>query len=364
MIEPAVLSSKYVLEAEELQIGYEKMLLEITLRIRRGQKIGIIGPNGIGKSTFLKTAAGIIPPLKGKCIQGQRVEMEYFDQQTAAWQSDMSVIDHFQAQYPSLTNKEARGVLGRFLFSGKDAAKMVSELSGGEKSRLKFAEIFQNRPNFLLLDEPTNHMDIQAREVLEANLRAYGGTVLFVSHDRYFIDRIAQALLVFEKDRVTYYPFGYRHYLERKQREARYPHAVKAEELGMRAEDKALVESMRNVPEAERGMLKRISTEQLYQDWKLRLLEEDLLQCQVRCEELAGQIAEAEEAIYLLWITSKNEDCGKVEEMEEMEKQLQGLLEKLEKAQELYTKRCLEWDELTEPLDEESENVREDIPEE
>ena len=219
-IDPEIRSAKWVLEAEHLQIGYDRALLELSLRIRRGQKIGIIGPNGAGKSTFLKTAAGLLPPVKGTCSLGLNVLIGYFDQQTAALSSDLTVAEHFHELFPSLTEKDVRQILGAFLFSGKAASKKVSSLSGGEKSRLVLAELFQSRPNFFLLDEPTNHMDIPARETLESAFQAYTGTLLFVSHDRYFIRQVAKSLLIFDDHSVLYYPFGYEHYLERKARAA------------------------------------------------------------------------------------------------------------------------------------------------
>ena len=131
------------------------------------------------------------------------------------------MLEHFTAQFPALTEKEARSILGAYLFGGRDAQKKVSSLSGGEKARLVLAELLQSRPNFLVLDEPTNHMDIQAKETLESAFRAYKGTILFVSHDRYFIRQVADAVMIFENQTVMYYPFGYEHYLERKARRTR-----------------------------------------------------------------------------------------------------------------------------------------------
>ena len=355
-IQPQVTSGKYVLEAEELQIGYDYALLEVSLRIRRGQKIGIIGPNGIGKSTFLKTAAGVLAPIKGKCVTGQRVTMEYFDQQTASIQADSSVKEHFHGLYPSMTEKEVRSVLGRWMFGGKDAAKLVSSLSGGEKSRLMFAEIFQNCPNFMILDEPTNHMDIQAREMLESAFRAYQGTLLFVSHDRYFISQVADALLVFEKDQVIYYPFGYRHYRERLRRAQEHTTSVDGGELlgiGMRAEDKALVEEMRSVPEAEKGRFQTISTEQAYRDWMMRLMEEDLELAAEKVRELEKELerlSQLEIAVGLGYVVDIRESetcCFYPEVLEEDSLAVSGekLLECLELALNQWTEKCLDWDE-------------------
>lgn len=364
-IHPGITSAKYVLEAEHLQIGYDKAIMELGIRIRRGQKIGVIGPNGIGKSTFLKTAAGILPPVKGKCTMGLRVTMEYFDQQTASIQADCTVKEHFHRMYPSMTEKEVRSVLGRWMFGGKDAAKMVSDLSGGEKSRLMFAEMFQNCPNFMILDEPTNHMDIQAREMLESAFRAYQGTLLFVSHDRYFISQIADALMVFEKDRVIYYPFGYRHYRERLRRAQEHTAAAEkrpgSEECSdgegvlagcMRAEDLALVESMRNVPEAEKGRFQTISTEQAYKEWRMRLMEEELDQWEMRVQKLLLQLEEQnqrEMAAGLGYITAtegEDTECAEAEcaDIECVETE-QTLSDALSLVLEEWTEKCIEWDE-------------------
>lgn len=364
-IHPGITSAKYVLEAEHLQIGYDKAIMELGIRIRRGQKIGVIGPNGIGKSTFLKTAAGILPPVKGKCTMGLRVTMEYFDQQTASIQADCTVKEHFHRMYPSMTEKEVRSVLGRWMFGGKDAAKMLSDLSGGEKSRLMFAEIFQNCPNFMILDEPTNHMDIQAREMLESALRAYQGTLLFVSHDRYFISQIADALMVFEKDRVIYYPFGYRHYRERLRRAQEHTAAAEkrpaSEECPdgegvlagcMRAEDLALVESMRNVPEAEKGRFQTVSTEQAYREWRMRLMEEELDRWEMRVQKLLLQLEEQTQRKmaaglgYIMGMESEDTECTEAEcaDTECVETE-QTLSDALSQALEEWTEKCIEWDE-------------------
>lgn len=275
-ITPLVRSSKWVLEAKHLQIGYADTLLELSLRIRRGQKIGIIGSNGAGKSTFLKTIAGLIPPKKGTLNLGPSVQIAYFDQQSAMLQSDQTVAEHFHNLFPALTEKEVRSTLGAYLFPGKDAQKKVENLSGGEKSRLVLAELLQSRPNLLLLDEPTNHMDIPARETLESAFRAYQGTLLFVSHDRYFIQQVAESLLIFDEHSVLYYPFGYTHYVEHCQKNNDYSnHAAR-----IQAEEQALISGLKNVPKAERHQLKEIPTEQAYHEWQLSLARSPLEQIQ------------------------------------------------------------------------------------
>ena len=279
-IEPLIPGSKWVFEAEHLKIGYDRALLEITLRIRRGQKIGILGPNGSGKSTFLKTVAGLLQPFQEKdksverrCVLGNNITIGYFDQHSAEIQSEKSVAEHFHDLFPSMTEKEVRNILGMYLFPGKLASRRVSDLSGGEKARLVLAELLQSRPNFLVLDEPTNHMDVQAKETLESAFQAYTGTILFVSHDRYFIRQVAQSVLIFEDGGPMYYPFGYEHYLEKKQKADEYGEELSAQ---VKAEDAALLAGMRAVPKAERHRLKEFSVEEAYADWKLRLVQEKL----------------------------------------------------------------------------------------
>lgn len=279
-IEPLIPGSKWVFEAEHLKIGYDRALLEITLRIRRGQKMGILGPNGAGKSTFLKTVAGLLQPFQEKdksverrCVLGNNITIGYFDQHSAEIQSEKSVAEHFHDLFPSMTEKEVRNILGMYLFPGKLASRRVSDLSGGEKARLVLAELLQSRPNFLVLDEPTNHMDVQAKETLESAFQAYTGTILFVSHDRYFIRQVAQSVLIFEDGGPMYYPFGYEHYLEKKQKADEYGEELSAQ---VKAEDAALLAGMRAVPKAERHRLKAFSVEEAYADWKLRLVQEKL----------------------------------------------------------------------------------------
>ncbi|MEQ2562319.1 ABC-F family ATP-binding cassette domain-containing protein [Ventrimonas sp. CLA-AP-H27] len=279
-IEPLIPGSKWVFEAAHLKIGYDRALLEITLRIRRGQKIGILGANGAGKSTFLKTVAGLLQPFQEKdksverrCVLGNNITIGYFDQHSAEIQSEKSVAEHFHDLFPSMTEKEVRNILGMYLFPGKLASRRVSDLSGGEKARLVLAELLQSRPNFLVLDEPTNHMDVQAKETLESAFQAYKGTILFVSHDRYFIRQVARSVLIFEENGPMYYPFGYEHYLEKKQKAEEYGEELSAQ---VKAEDAALLEGMRAVPKAERHRLREFSTEEAYADWKLRLVYEKL----------------------------------------------------------------------------------------
>ncbi len=209
-----------VLYTSELAIGYDHPLSVVSLDLKRGEKLGILGGNGLGKSTFLKTIVGKIPALSGEYRFGTNVQIGYFDQQMAMYTSNKSVLDDFWDEYPNLTETEARNALGAFLFSGDDVFKNVNMLSGGEKVRLALCKILKTRPNVLVLDEPTNHMDIVGKETLESMLKDYKGTLIFVSHDRYFVKKVATQLLVFEDGTTNLYQFGYEQYQEKLDREA------------------------------------------------------------------------------------------------------------------------------------------------
>lgn len=209
-----------VLYTSELAIGYDHPLSVVSLDLKRGEKLGILGGNGLGKSTFLKTIVGKIPALSGEYRFGTNVQIGYFDQQMAMYTSNKTVLDDFWDEYPNLTETEARNALGAFFFSGDDVFKNVNMLSGGEKVRLALCKILKTRPNVLVLDEPTNHMDIVGKETLESMLKDYKGTLIFVSHDRYFVKKVATQLLVFEDGTTNLYQFGYEQYQEKLDREA------------------------------------------------------------------------------------------------------------------------------------------------
>lgn len=314
-IQPSHPGSKWVLEAEHLKIGYEQALLEISLRVRRGQKIGIIGDNGVGKSTFLKTIAGLQEPLEGSFSMGNNVLTGYFDQNSAALDSEKTVAEHYHDLFPVMTDKEVRHNLGDYLFSGAEASKRISSLSGGERARLVLCELITSRPNLMLLDEPTNHMDIRARETLESAFKAYTGTMLFVSHDRYFISQVADAILVFQGDEVLYYPFGYEHYIDRKRR------CGSDDIIAMiQAEDQAMIADLKAVPKPERHRLKEIGTEEGHIDWKLRLEAEPM---EAAMEQVETMVRYMNEAVTM--------------------EQYEGWERKLEHAYVEWTETCLQW---------------------
>ncbi len=204
---------KDMLEVSELAVGFDKVLSTVNLKVAKGDKIGIIGGNGLGKSTFIRTLVGDVAALSGSFTFSGRASIGYFDQQMAQYMSGDTVLQDFMSAFPNLTEFEARSALGAFLFTGEDVFKTVNVLSGGERVRLALCKIFKKRPNFLILDEPTNHMDIVGKETLEEMLSHFSGTVIFVSHDRYFIKKIATKVLDFKPQKTELYNFGYEEYL-------------------------------------------------------------------------------------------------------------------------------------------------------
>lgn len=213
-LKPALESGKEVLSVRNLEVGYDVPLARISFELKRGEKIAVVGDNGTGKSTLLKTLVGRLPALGGEFGFGVNVQTGYFDQESAQYASTKDVLTDFRDEFPDLTQTEARSALGAFLFTQDDVFRQVKLLSGGEKARLALCKIFQRRPNLLILDEPTNHMDIVGKETLENLLKAYEGTVLFVSHDRYFVRRVADKLLELRAEGAAFYPFGYEQYAE------------------------------------------------------------------------------------------------------------------------------------------------------
>ena len=221
MFSPRIESYTNVINAKKLAIGYDSVLSESTFLLQKGNKMAIIGENGKGKSTLLKTLVGVLPALGGEFTIGNNVEWGYFDQQKAVQDDadpEQTILDNFWEEYPKLVREEVRSALGGFLFSGEDVMKKMGQLSGGEKVRLSLCKIFQTKPNLLILDEPTNHMDIVGKQALEQMLADFPGTVLFVSHDRYFIKQVATHILDFTKDEVKQYNCTYDEYLIEKEK--------------------------------------------------------------------------------------------------------------------------------------------------
>ncbi len=210
----AIKGGKSVLNMDHYKIGYDKPLFEVTHEILRGQRICVMGDNGSGKSTLLKTIIGQVPSLGGYMMLGHQIDIGYFDQNIASYKNGNTVLEELWNEYPDKDMYEIRSTLGAFLFSSDEVFKEVSVLSGGEKVRLALAKLMLKNANFLLLDEPTNNLDIVSKEALETALKNYDGTILFVSHDRYFIKQVATSCLVVENGELKYYPDGYKDYID------------------------------------------------------------------------------------------------------------------------------------------------------
>jgi ATP-binding cassette, subfamily F, member 3 len=211
-------SGNDVLKATSLAIGYQDDIVSenISFNLSRGDSTALVGPNGVGKSTLLKTIVDKLPAIAGNIHNGSNVSIGYYDQEQAELSSNKKVLNELWDEYPLKTEKEIRTVLGNFLFSGDDVLKIVTTLSGGEKARLALAKMMLQKSNFLILDEPTNHLDLDSKEVLENALIDYPGTILFVSHDRYFINRIATKVIELDKKGATEFLGDYDYYIEKK----------------------------------------------------------------------------------------------------------------------------------------------------
>lgn len=222
-LQPNFDSGKDVLTVKNLTIGYDNPLATLNFKIMRNKKVGILGDNGIGKSTLLKTLVGKVPMLSGSYNYGHNVDIGYFEQQNFKHTQTISVLEDYREEFPKLNETQLRKDLGCFLFTKENVEKPLNTLSGGEMVRLQLLKIFKHNPNFLILDEPTNHLDILSKETLENMLIDYPGTLLTVSHDRYFLRKLCDMIIEIRKDKVNIYEYGYNEYEEKKQKEKLEP---------------------------------------------------------------------------------------------------------------------------------------------
>lgn len=316
-------SGNMVLSAENLGIGYDGVpLAEVSFKLFKGQKLAVIGENGKGKSTLLKTLMGFIPSTGGFYEYGYHVVKEYFDQQMEFKNAENTVFEDFSNEFPRLSTREIRQSLGAFLFSGEDVFKKIEVLSGGEKVRLLLCKIFKKNPNLLLLDEPTNHMDILGKESLENILKEYKGTLIVVSHDRYFVNKIADSILAFEPQGVIAFNGGYEEYREyrntlsdneeksvTKHKEKKKPvntYLLKKEVTRVKNKIKK-IESDIERRENEIEQLKvKMSDEEISSDYlKLKEIQDEISQIERRIEEnmtlweeLSEKVSETEKEIH------------------------------------------------------------------
>ena len=288
-------SGKLVLKVSNLEFGYNKSLGKVSFELYRGQKLAIIGANGKGKSTLLKTLMGLLPALNGEFEYGHNVEKEYFDQQMEFKDKSKTVYEDFCDEFKDMTITESRSALASFMFYKEDIDKKIEVLSGGEKVRLELCKILKKGPNLLLLDEPTNHMDIVGKENLETLLSAYTGTVIVVSHDRYFVNKIADSLIVFEDDGVKYFRGTYSEYLSTRQ-----------EDVAKVVESKVKKENSSYLENKERNRIKnkieRIENEIEKREVKISEIKEEMLKEEnctnyIKLSELQKTIEELENEI-------------------------------------------------------------------
>ena len=291
-------SGKLVLKVSDLQIGYDKPIAKISFELYRGQKLGIIGANGKGKSTLLKTLMGYTNSISGDFEYGYHVDKEYFDQQMGFEDDNKTVLEEFEGDFPNLTITQTRASLASFLFFSEDIDRQIKLLSGGEKVRLQLCKILKKGPNLLILDEPTNHMDIVGKETLENLLKAYTGTLIVVSHDRYFINKIADSLLIFENDEVKFFDGTYQEYMQiRKDNE-------KDDEKNVNIKEKKTNNQYLENKERNRvqGKIKRLEKEIEEREVKVERLHEEMSSEEictsyVKLAELQSQVDELEKEI-------------------------------------------------------------------
>jgi ATP-binding cassette, subfamily F, member 3 len=312
-------SGNDVLIAEDVAVGYDEnkpLIRNIRFRITRGESIALVGPNGIGKSTLLKAIVNKLPLQAGHFRYGSNVQIGYYDQNQADLSSNKRVLDELWDEYPDKTEKEIRTVLGSFLFSGDDVLKPVSPLSGGEKARLALAKLMMQKANFLILDEPTNHLDLDSKEVLENALIEYPGTILFVSHDRYFINRIATKVYELSSDGITEYLGDYDYYV-----------AKKAEMLELER-----LASEKQTDRSHEEASSKLSYEQEKEAKKLeRQRKRRIEEIETEISELEQQIAYIDEQLCDPEIYQDHEKVQKLtKENDEMKEKLEKLLEEWE----------------------------------
>lgn len=316
-------SGNVVLQVEEAAIGYEETLSEpIDLDIRREDAIALVGPNGIGKSTLLKSLIGQIPFIKGTPHFGTNVTVGYYDQGQADLHGNKTILAELWDEHPTTPEKDIRNVLGGFIFSGEDVEKTIPLLSGGEKARVALAKLSMNKENFLILDEPTNHLDIDNKEVLENALIDYQGTLLFVSHDRYFINRIANKVIELSPDGSKLYLGDYDYYLEKKKEEEEIAELQAKEAAPVEApkkkfyqdkEQQKLIRSLRRKIEAIEETLSTLDEE--IAELEIQMSQPDILNDHVQLLELTNDL-EAKKAEQEEQLSSWEELSLELEEFE------------------------------------------------
>ena len=325
---PRILSGNDVLTVEHLSKSFDshKLFTDVNFEIKRGEHVAIIGDNGSGKTTLLKILNGLVPADQGTFRLGSNVEIGYYDQEHHVLHSEKTLFEEISDDYPYLNNTQIRNVLAAFLFTGEDVFKRISDLSGGERGRVSLAKLVLSNANFLILDEPTNHLDIMSKEILEDALNGYEGTILYVSHDRYFINRTAHRILDLTEGQFISYVGNYDYYLEK--------------------HDTVMAAIEANAPQnadADSGVAAKAAESEVKLDWKaqkeeqarLRKKENDLKKCEEKIAELEARISEIDTEMSDPTIGTQ------VAKLQELSKEQTSCQEQLEKVYE-------QWEELAE----------------
>ena len=323
-----ILSGNDVLTVEHLSKSFDshKLFTDVNFEIKRGEHVAIIGDNGSGKTTLLKILNGLVPADQGTFRLGSNVEIGYYDQEHHVLHSEKTLFEEISDDYPYLNNTQIRNVLAAFLFTGEDVFKRISDLSGGERGRVSLAKLVLSNANFLILDEPTNHLDIMSKEILEDALNGYEGTILYVSHDRYFINRTAHRILDLTEGQFISYVGNYDYYLEK--------------------HDTVMAAIEANAPQnadADSGVAAKAAESEVKLDWKaqkeeqarLRKKENDLKKCEEKIAELEARISEIDTEM------SDPAIGTQVAKLQELSKEQTSCQEQLEKLYE-------QWEELAE----------------
>ncbi|HJG68396.1 ABC transporter ATP-binding protein [Staphylococcus cohnii] len=310
-----------VFHIKDLDIGYEQPVTKgINIEVTKGDHIAIIGPNGIGKSTLIKTIAGIQPKLNGEITTGANLKIGYYDQKQAEFKSSKTILDYLWDQYPSMNEKDIRAVLGRFLFVQEDVKKIINDLSGGEKARLQLALLMLERNNVLILDEPTNHLDIDSKEMLEQALDHFEGTILFVSHDRYFINQLANKVYDLDIHGGTMYLGNYQYFIEKKEENE----AIQAKKENETSHQTKPIESQNDH-----------YTDQKLQKREQRQIERQIDECETKIDNFETKINEINEMLTLPDIYSDPEEAKRLaNEKENNEQALEQVMSEWAELQE------------------------------
>jgi ATP-binding cassette subfamily F protein 3 len=320
-LEPRIVSGNDVLYVENLSKSFGPLQLfqDIGFELKRGEHVAIIGDNGTGKTTILKIINGLLEPDTGLIRMGTNVHIGYYDQEHHVLHTEKTLFDEISDDYPTLNNTEIRNTLAAFLFTGDDVFKRIGDISGGERGRVSLAKLMLSESNFLILDEPTNHLDIASKEILEDALNSYEGTVLYVSHDRYFINRTASRILDLSGRALTNYLGNYDYYLEKKQ-----------ETLAASLSETASLSSGNATYREQETAAKLNWKEQKEKQARQRKKENELKRTEERIEILESRDAEIDA------LMARPDVCTNVAKLQELSKEKEGIQEELESLMERW----------------------------